>query len=509
MSKSPAAIALSIGLIASACNAEQVTFDDDDDGGSTDSPSGGGVDGGGPGDTPGPGVTPEALVPADGIVVERVVAYQGIERPIMEFGEEATSSIPLIAERPALVRVFYNAEGPASVTARLSVDDEVLEVTGQVSGRSDDGRLSSTLNFEVPPELMRFGARYRVDVLQTASVSAGGSNTGRYPTDVEATFTMPFERGEALDIVLVPVRYTADGSGRLPDVSDIQIAAYREEFMARYPVTEVNLTVRMPIDSIGPIQPNGAGWSEILERIREVRELDRPAPATYYYGIFSPTPSLGSFCGRGCVAGLGFLPDPSFASGRVAVGLGYSGADSIETAVHEIGHNHGRQHAPCGVRDSDRSFPHSNGRIGAYGYHLFTGEIKGPSTYNDMMGYCDPTWVSDYTYEALANRIAIVGAQSDARYAPEDLDRVYDRFLVDGEGRITKLDPMTFHRPPTGSLVETEVVTEAGQRITIEGHFYRYDHLPGGTLIVPQERRAGVIEAKLEGNWMSIHPTFK
>ena len=39
--------------------------------------------------------------------------------------------------------------------------------------------------------------------------------------------------------------------------------------------------------------------------------------------------------------------------------------DSVNTAAHEVGHAHGREHAPCGgAQSTDPSFPYSNGGIG-------------------------------------------------------------------------------------------------------------------------------------------------
>ena len=43
----------------------------------------------------------------------------------------------------------------------------------------------------------------------------------------------------------------------------------------------------------------------------------------------------------GCVAGLGFVGGPSDSWARAAIGLGFTGDNAAETAVHELGHNHG------------------------------------------------------------------------------------------------------------------------------------------------------------------------
>ena len=84
----------------------------------------------------------------------------------------------------------------------------------------------------------------------------------------------------------------------------------------------------------------------------------------YYYGVFEPSSSFGGYCGGGRVSGLGFIGDPNGEYSRAAIGLGYSGEVAIGTAIHEVGHNHGRPHSPCGgVSGADQGFPHSGGSI--------------------------------------------------------------------------------------------------------------------------------------------------
>ncbi len=139
----------------------------------------------------------------------------------------------------------------------------------------------------------------------------------------------------------------------------------------------------------------------------------------YYYGVFMPSSSFFSYCQQGCVAGLSsgsVNPNDTFLRG--SIGLGYPGEYSAGTFVHETGHAHGRLHAPCApggqIQGIDPAFPYGNGGIGAWGYDLVDHQLIDPgSSVRDMMGYCDPTWISDYTYTALFNRIAVVNGVAD------------------------------------------------------------------------------------------------
>ena len=36
--------------------------------------------------------------------------------------------------------------------------------------------------------------------------------------------------------------------------------------------------------------------------------------------------------------------------------MGYSGVLAADTMIHEVGHNHGRLHAPCDVNDPDPNY---------------------------------------------------------------------------------------------------------------------------------------------------------
>jgi hypothetical protein len=94
------------------------------------------------------------------------------------------------------------------------------------------------------------------------------------------------------------------------------------------------------------------------------------------------------------VAGYGFLP------GRTAMGWDrFPSAGSV--AAHEWGHNFRRPHAPCGgASGADPAFPYAGGKIGVVGWNASTNTLV-PATTSDLMGYCDPEWVSDYNWNGV------------------------------------------------------------------------------------------------------------
>lgn len=443
----------------------------------------------------------ETFADAVGVSIESIAIYQGVKRPLMAGGSDVSSSTPVIAGREALVRVFLSLSGEyngAPVTARLTVDNgNALETEVTPNGNPSEGALGSTVNFNVPGDMISSGFGYRVELTQPEGSGGGTFPSARYPQDGLAQIGAK-ATGSTLKIVLVPISYGADGSNRLPDTSDTQIQRYANAFYATYPVPAVDISVHAPMQYNGNVAASGTGWDSLLNSIADFRASDGAPDDTYYYGIFSPGSSFGSYCSGGCVAGLGFIGSPNDSYTRAAIGLGFSGDVASDTAIHELGHNHGREHAPCGGASGvDPGYPDSSGSIGSWGFDLVHQQLINPSDTVDMMSYCSPIWVSDYTFKGLANHLANVSAKLS--YPAEVLDRQYDRVRVDGSGKVIPMDPIQLHTPPRGEA-KPVVVNAGGKRTTVDGAFFAYDHLAGGVLLWPRsERGAHTVEVELAG----------
>ncbi|RYE89404.1 MAG: hypothetical protein EOO75_11860, partial [Myxococcales bacterium] len=133
----------------------------------------------------------------------------------------------------------------------------------------------------------------------------------------------------------------------------------------------------------------------------------------YYYALISPDTSLGAYCGSSCVTGQSFVVDDvDDGDIRVGSGMGFGTESSAWTLVHELGHIHGRSHAPCSTSSYDDDYPYSDGGTGVWGYDRRTQDLLDPDDHADVMGYCDPTWISDYTYRAFFDRVQALGKLS-------------------------------------------------------------------------------------------------
>jgi YVTN family beta-propeller protein len=141
-----------------------------------------------------------------------------------------------------------------------------------------------------------------------------------------------------------------------------------------------------------------------------------PGGADGAYGL------LPQYTGGACVAPASG-PMPCFTRGACCTdGVGAGPSDDPDYAAHEIGHLLGRHHpvqgAPiCGHDAVDAAYPYVFSMIHPIPYDHATGFAGFDSgdaalaiartplnTYNgpyDVMGYCAPLWISDYTYRSL------------------------------------------------------------------------------------------------------------
>ncbi|MEO1230690.1 MAG: hypothetical protein AAFZ18_17475 [Myxococcota bacterium] len=442
-----------------------------------------------PGDDP-------TLVP--NLAVSQVAIYQGPKIVLAGAGLEDVRSVPVVEGREAWLRAF--------VTPQPGFTQQ--DVIGELTWNPGDGReavifedrkdifqdsvesvRATTLNFTVPGELVTASAQWSV-ALRSAAACGGlaGDTTGALEPGEGLADLAPEPVGD-LDVVLVPFRYDADGSGRLPDLSETQLERYRKKFLGMYPTRSVNLSVRAALPWRLPIQPGGEGWSEALSGLLATRAQDAPRDNTFYYGVFSPSTSLGRFCRRGCVLGLGVLPGPAQVSRRGAIGLGFGGETTANTAAHEIGHAHGRPHAPCGVGDSDPEWPrdlaYREADIGVWSYDITDGSLKSPSGFKDIMSYCEPEWISDFNYRKLYERLSFVNAS--ARSIRGFVSTPYRFLSLTEDYGASWGSTVTMDAPPVGSEVPVLYLDGFGQPLAEDWAVSTpLDHLNGEILTLPE-----------------------
>ncbi len=453
------------------------------------------------GTTPPPGEDTAPPPGADGDLVKdlpitEIAVFQGVKVDVAKAGAKvATRLAPVVAGREGVMRV-YVSPGPTytarAVTAVLTINSggktTTVADTKTLSGASSDGDLNSTFDLQLPAAAMGTDTTYSVALHTPPGQTATGPSTSAvYPASGAESLDAR-SSGDTLKVLLVPVRYNADGSGRLPDTSAAQVEAYRKEMYKLYPAKKVEITVRAPYDYASSISASGSGWSNVLQALVRLRASDGAPNDLYYFGAFEPASSFGTFCGGGCVSGLsGLLTDSRDSSGRASVGIGYTGDTSAETMAHEVGHAHGRSHANCGGASGvDPKFPYSGAGIGVYGYDIVLKTLISPTKYTDMMGYCNPTWVSDYTFGALFTRMNTVAGSPMLYHAPSAGTK-YRFVSIDVDGSMTWGDDVVLQSPPFSDPHAVTFDGPDGKPVaTVVGNYYPYVDIPGGYMLVPE-----------------------
>jgi hypothetical protein len=410
----------------------------------------------------------ESLV--ERLVIDDIALYQAVKIPLVAQGRwQSEREVPVVQGRKSLLRVFATPQAGYSahpVLARLSLsaggNTRTLEQTVSLDRASSDEDRASTFNFDLEGELVGPDTQLSVALLEPVCDPERQPNpAARFPAQgeqaLEASALGP------LEVVLVPVRLGT----RQPDTGSTMVENIRSALLATYPVPSVNVRVAPVLSWNYEVNPDGSGWSELLNEVRRQRQRDQVGRNVYYFGLVAPASSIRSYCAGSCV--LGLAPQTVYVSSadQVGLGIGFLDENTYSTAVHEIGHAHGRGHSPCaprgsGIQGVDSRYPHSGGDTGVWGWDMRDGSLMAP-TLKDVMGYCEPAWISDYTYGALADRAMLVNNLANQKSAPEvTLGAPWHSLILYGDGSARWAGLIT-NEAPQGERESLRVLDAAGR----------------------------------------------
>lgn len=328
--------------------------------------------------------------------------------------QNGAGSVPMVAGRATVARVYVVGAGVAQidgVVVEVSATRNGVALPGSprrsgprtVTTSASRGDYASSFNIALPVDWLSGTVQLNI-VVDPDNVIAEANETNN-----REARTLTFLSVPQLNITVVPIQYTHLPNGRVyPAPARDTISDW---ILRSYPVNQVNVTLRAPVAFIGDLR-SSAEWERLLDLVTTVKQSDGAVRSRVYYGLVPIANGTDRWFSSG-IAGIGWVGQ------RASVGLDLAGTDEAgQLAAHEIGHNLGRYHAPCGVSGDPRQpFPYTSALIGTDVYGLDISRARvwspvAPDSAKDVMSYCRPQWLSDFTYQGLLeNQRANGGAE--------------------------------------------------------------------------------------------------
>ncbi|MDE3256618.1 MAG: leucine-rich repeat domain-containing protein [Gemmatimonadota bacterium] len=315
--------------------------------------------------------------------------------------------VPLLAGKPALLRVFVTTPGGGAVTmpdvrATFYADGGELHAvdipasTHTIPVEVTEGNLEASANAEVPSWVIAPGLEMVIEVdpegvLDPAlGVTKRIPDSGRIAVDVRVV--------PPLHLTLIPILWeTEPDASVVESVSAMAADPEGHELLADVrtllPIAEFTAVAREPVHT------STQNINRRLAQVEAMRIME--GGSGHWMGVWQPNYS-SEFSSHPATAGLAYL------SGRASMSI-----RDASTIAHELGHNLSLPHAPCGdPNDVDPWFPHSGGSIGAWGYDFELNALVTPDA-ADVMSFCTQSlyWISDFFFnKALNHRLANAAA---------------------------------------------------------------------------------------------------
>ncbi len=319
---------------------------------------------------------------------------------LLQSTQRANNSVPMVAGRDALLRVFAkaNAANAAHPMVRLrlfqgATQIDSLDVAAPAASTPttvDTATLASSWNVLIPGSRVVSGLSIQAQVDPGDAYAETDETDNRWPGGA-ARQAVTVQSVPQFDLRFVPIKQSVNNlTGQ---VNAGNMASFAATTQRIFPLGTTTVDLRATYTTAAPVyQSDDANnaWSQTLNELSALRASD--GSARDYVGILQVTYGGG-------IAGLGYIGFPA--------AVAWDKASSAPGVIaHELGHNFGLPHAPCGNPSGpDPQYPYANADVGTWGIDLGALSLKAPGTYKDLMSYCNPDWISDYNYmQVLTNR---------------------------------------------------------------------------------------------------------
>jgi hypothetical protein len=410
----------------------------------------------------GPVANPAACAPTCQLWLPIIAKPNLLQISNIEFTQAiqtTTNAVPLVANRPTLARITFAINGGSpigGISVQLHALRNGVELPGSPVSNStaftapvspNRANLNDTLNFWLPSGWLS------APVNMYAVMIGGGSS--RYPTS--GTVALSFSTTPLLTIVVVPYQATIGGVVRAPAAPYDWLGPL---IYQTYPLAQAPSIVVHSTRVMGSYASAGSTfYNDVLNDVTSLHNAEDSLTSNKeYYALVNVD------CGSGCISGVGWVNSGKSVPLFSAVGFDGFGSRSCpgnphcfgpETSVHEIGHTMGRNHTPSIAGDGncagvpsglDPNYPVPTGHLDELGFNIQTSSLMNALVDYDFMGYCDPVWISKYTYSA------IFGFRGSSAAMPAPPQASQDVFAVSGwmdNGQFKVSAPFSLNAPLT------------------------------------------------------------
>ncbi len=324
---------------------------------------------------------------------------------IVQSTQDYAGTVPLVAGKDGLLRVFVKATeantAKPQVRVRLYNGATLLQTwTIQAPGASvptvmDESSLAGSWNLPLAGSFIQPGYSILADVDPGGTILEQSKVNNAYPTS-GSPLPLTVSTVPTWAVTLIPITQ----GGLTANLTADNLGKWTTRLGLIAPVATLDVKLGAAYTTSTTLSSDGTGWSALLAELEAKRIADGVQASRYYFGAVATSYASGT-------AGLGYVPGAAATTGyRSALGwdkTGYSdGGNYPEVLAHEVGHNFGRNHAPCGNPGNvDTAYPYAGAQLGVYGYNTATGLVQDAKSTLDIMSYCHPLWISDYTFKGM------------------------------------------------------------------------------------------------------------